>query len=390
MSRARVFFVHSEVRAYRMPIFSKLHERHDVTFLLVQGTHALDKLPESAEWHYRYFQPIRFPGYSSDVTFGLGPYLISRRNHFEVIILSGMFSFSTHLGFIISFLLGKRIILWDEQWILPDNLPARIMRPYLRFMVRHAHAVIAAGTKAKELYLALGAAESKIVVAFNCSTDVRPAIRSDEVKKLRHNLRLPTHAVLIGYLGRVVAFKNLDALIKAFVTVRTRHSNARLVIVGSGPFAPECQRLIDELGDERIHWIKGDATQIEPVKRSDFLQYLEVIDIFVLPGRFLPKENVPAEAWGLTLNEAASLAKPLLASKSVAAGYDVIVDGQNGWRVDPDDPRALAERLCQLVDQPKLRHAFGSASRRIAETKITYENMANGFNKAIAIARAKQ
>lgn len=384
-AKPRILLIHSEVRPYRVDLFERLHQAYDVTFLFVHGSEWIKLLPEAKTWKYRYFKPWPIPGYTSDASVGVIPYLIKEKNNYDIILCSGLFSFTSHVGYVLAKVLRKKIILWDETWVLPRNVPTKIMTPYFRMMARGVNAGIAAGSKAKELYVSLGMKADTIFLAPNCAEDLRPLILPARTSELRTELKLTKDNIVIGYLGRIVAYKNLDALITAFAVMRADFPQTVLLIIGDGPYAAHCEALLQELGNERVIWLKGNnrSNAIEPMSHDDFIHYLDLTDIFVLPGRFVYADMVPAEAWGLTLNEALSLKKPVIAADSVAAAYDLITD-KNGLRIASDSSEAVTVALKKmLAASPKEREAMGEASRAHLDAHFTYAEMAAGFAAAI-------
>lgn len=80
-------------------------------------------------------------------------------------------------------------------------------------------------------------------------------------------------------------------------------------------------------------------------------------------------EGVPT-----TLLEAAACARPLVATDT--PGCDQVVEqGVNGFRVPPNDARALAQALEHLLVDPGLRGRMGEASRELVLKKFTHEHI---------------
>lgn len=386
--RPRVLFFHSEVRSYRVPLFELLNERFDVQFIFLHQTHYSLKTPEAKRWHYTYLKPIKLPGYSADACPGIISYLVKNRSKYDVVIFSGIFSFATHVGVPLAKLLGKRVVIWDETWVIPHNFGSRIIYPYLKLLVRSANALVEAGTKTHQLYLKMGAKESKCFRAPNCAEDIIPLIEKGLSSRLLEKSGLTKNQIIIGYLGRIVRYKALDVLLESFYThIRPRFPEARLLIVGDGPFRLECQAIISRYGSKHVVWVGGEPGQIEPVSHEEFVNYLSLIDVFVLPGRFVWQDNVPAESWGLTLNEAMSLGKPVISTTSVAAAYDLIENKNNGYLVKEDSVGELSGALEKVVGDASFRQQAGEKSKKIIDQKFNYQKMFHGFERAINYVR---
>ena len=77
-------------------------------------------------------------------------------------------------------------------------------------------------------------------------------------------------------------------------------------------------------------------------------------DAFVLPTR--------AETFGIAAVEASAAGLPVIAS-SLGGLADIVVDGQTGFLIAPEDGEALARTLSSLEQQPDFRRRLGAAAR---------------------------
>lgn len=71
------------------------------------------------------------------------------------------------------------------------------------------------------------------------------------------------------------------------------------------------------------------------------------------------------EPFGIVALEAAAAGKPVVAS-DIGGLRDIVVDGQTGLLVGPDDRPALAAAMQRLIDEPELRERLGAAARERA------------------------
>jgi glycosyltransferase involved in cell wall biosynthesis len=79
--------------------------------------------------------------------------------------------------------------------------------------------------------------------------------------------------------------------------------------------------------------------------------------IAVLPSR---REGLPK-----SLLEAAACGRPMIAT-DVPGCREVVVAGQTGLLVPPDDVEALADAIAKLATSAELRERYGAAARRLA------------------------
>lgn len=377
-----ILFIHSDVRSYRVPIFQMLHDQYPTQFVFMYGGGLAKQFYESTKWNYTNLKQYPMVGYSSDFSPRLIRELIKRRNAYDIIISSGLASFATHASFLIAKILRKKFIVWAEDWVWSHAFVARIALPYIRFIVRHADACIAAGTKTRDFFIALGVKPEKVFVAPNCALDLNTVpIDSQKLEEMRQNIN-PRHKIVISYLGRIVRYKALDTLIEAFAQLEKERDDVLLLIVGDGPFAPYCKELIDKLRIKNFYWPQYanlTATKaVEAIPPQEFWYYYRISDIFVLPGRFIWDDNVPCESWGFTINEALSLGILTISTTSVAAAHDLLDKEQISKE---GSMSSLLERLKYLLTLPL--QEVGQRQRETLYSTITYQKMFNGFNQAI-------
>ena len=117
-------------------------------------------------------------------------------------------------------------------------------------------------------------------------------------------------------------------------------------MAGGGPLGPQLDALAGALN------ITGSVEMLG--SRSDVPDLMARAEIFVLPSRFegLPNALLEAMAAGL----------PCVATR-VSGSEDVIIDGESGLLVPPEDPDALAEALVRLLTRPAEALALGRAAR---------------------------
>lgn len=161
----------------------------------------------------------------------------------------------------------------------------------------------------------------------------------------------PTSEPVVLFVGNDFARKGGRVLLEAFDLVRRRVPNARLLLVGATP-AVAPQRGVEVLG--RVH----DRQRIAAL-------YTEA-RVFCLPALFDP--------YPLVLLEAMSHGLPVVASTSCGIP-EIVADGQTGHLVDSKDPRALAEVLVHLLDDPAAASRLGAAGRARVEQHFLWDDV---------------
>lgn len=153
---------------------------------------------------------------------------------------------------------------------------------------------------------------------------------------------------LILYTGRLHWSKGVNILINAFARVKLRHSDARLVICGTGEEEEKLRAQVKSLG-------VADVEFMGRVSNADVLKLMQSAAIFVLPTLTMeghPKALIEAMACG-----AACIAT------DVPGNRELIAAGQNGYLTHPNDPDQLAQTICLLLQSDEKRSALALQGR---------------------------
>jgi phosphatidylinositol alpha-1,6-mannosyltransferase len=153
-------------------------------------------------------------------------------------------------------------------------------------------------------------------------------------------------------------YKGHDQLIECWPAVRERLPDAQLVIAGRGDDAERLQRKAAELG-------LGDAVFFTGFVADATLEaLLGAVAGFAMPSR--------GEGFGLVYLQAMRRLLPCIGC-TVDAAADIILDGETGFLVDPDDRDALAARVVAVLADPDLRRRLGQAGLRRYEAEYTFD-----------------
>ena len=131
----------------------------------------------------------------------------------------------------------------------------------------------------------------------------RPDITKKDTDQLRDKLGLHTDDLMILSLSRISYEKNIHVIVQQFPEVLMSYPNARLVIVGKGPYREDLEELSRQLGVEDYIQFTGE------VPHEDVAYYYHAADYFVSAST--------SETRGLTYAEA------------IASGTQCIVEGND-------------------------------------------------------------
>lgn len=372
MMPPRVALVTNVLSHYRVPCFetlaTRLPGRLDFYFLSATMPHRAYVLAHQAPT----FSARVLPGWA----FQRPPYDDVHLNdprpvlrHYDLMILGGWAEPSYLLLAMLAPLQRTRVAFWIESTL--NDLARTTWREQLkRWMLRRAVGALVPGKNAAAYLEWLGMPRPRIFTAPNAVNTMYFKQQANTLLPQRDTLRhtLGLVGVVILFVGRMVeAYKNVSLLIRAQQQLEARGHPASLVLIGEGEDRAAYERLVRELGVQRVQFF-------DFMNHDELCRYYAAADIFVLPSR--------SEPWGFVLNEAMEFGLPLVVTHAVGAAPDLVIEGENGFSVPPNDANALADALSQLVADESLRRRMGAASRqRIAA--FTPEHWADGVVRAI-------
>ena len=177
-------------------------------------------------------------------------------------------------------------------------------------------------------------------------------------KKSNRDGSLPPDPVIILSVGRAVAKKGFDVLLKALALV-DRDLPIRFIHVGGGEQLEALKAISLRLGlGDRVEW-RGALAQ------KDVLALYRSADIFALACRLA--EDGDRDGLPNVLVEACSQ-QLVCVSTGISGVPELLIDGTNGLVVPPDDAEAFAAALTRLIRDPRLRRKLGAvAEQRVRE-----------------------
>jgi phosphatidylinositol alpha-mannosyltransferase len=180
----------------------------------------------------------------------------------------------------------------------------------------------------------------------------------------------------ILFVGRFDPRNGLKHMLEAFVELRRRRSDVRLVVLGDGPMRPLLKRLVPpELAtDVRF---EGRINRLRP-------RYLASAEIFCTPCRLA--------SFGMVVLEAMSSATPVVATR-LPGFAEVMQDGVHGLMVDePDDLSGFVAALDSLLEDPRRARALGEAGRERVMTAFAWSRVGDSleelYTRLLAARRA--
>ncbi|HEX2252998.1 MAG TPA: glycosyltransferase family 4 protein [Thermoanaerobaculia bacterium] len=172
------------------------------------------------------------------------------------------------------------------------------------------------------------------------------------------------------FVGRLRIRKGVEVLLEAVAARLAAGGAPRLRIAGDGEHRPALEERARELG-------LGSAVTF--LGRCDAARVRELLTgarALVVPSTY---EGMP-----LVVLEAMEAGVPVVASR-VSGIPEVVVDGESGWLVPPEDPDALAAVLAALEADPEEARHRGEAGRRRVEERFRPHHAAAAWLAALGL-----
>ena len=251
----------------------------------------------------------------------------------------------------------KKVISMTDGTLNAEKNFGKLRKSLRRLMIPRADMCIASSTKSKELQMHYGAKEDRIIIAY----------LTVDIGYFRFK-REEYHSNKLLFIGSLIERKGIDLLLKALSLVNKDYT---LTIVGDGE---EKSRLVDYVEQNGMK----EFVEFVPFKQKEKLSEIyNTHDIFVLPTR--------EDCFGLVINEAMAASMPVISSCYADGTYDLVIDGENGYIVNPYDSVKFANTIEKLIENDELVEKMGKASFEIINN-FSFDSTSEAIGEAISRA----
>lgn len=203
-----------------------------------------------------------------------------------------------------------------------------------------------------------GLPKNKITCTYN-SPDTNSIFET--ISKIESNKKPIRNPYRIIHIGRLVKWKNVDLLIKAYYRLKLKNKNYELVIIGDGEEKETLKHLTKELGlDNDVLFLgsiyEGEAQSIEFLKSG----------IYVLAGM-----------GGLSINEAMCHSLPIVCSVADGTEKHLVFENLNGAYFIDNNVESLVETIEKLCQNDL--EIIGKNSLEIIKSKININQVSQLF-----------
>jgi glycosyltransferase involved in cell wall biosynthesis len=190
-------------------------------------------------------------------------------------------------------------------------------------------------------------------------------------------------APVLGYFARMCKDKGLDTFVEAYIHVKQRGNVPRLKLHIGGSCGPGDEPFVKSL---RVRLAEagyiGEVSFSPNLSRAEKLAFLQALTVFSVPARY-------GEAFGMYLIEAMAAGVPAVQPRT-AAFPELIEATGGGVLCEPENPKALADAIEQLLLNPQQARALGEAGRKAVFERFSAEAMAKESLRVLEGMRSRE
>ncbi|HDR3886992.1 TPA: glycosyltransferase family 4 protein [Bacillus cereus] len=163
-----------------------------------------------------------------------------------------------------------------------------------------------------------------------------------EKRELKLQYGYKSQDFLMFYAAEFNKNKNQSFLIHVLAQLKNEMPHAKLLLAGEGPLMEECEKIATQLGvTNMVHFLGY---------RNDIASLLQMCDLAVASSY---REGLP-----VNIMEAMACGLPVVATDN-RGHRELIINNKNGWIVDRDDIKAMADRIKGISINPKVLAQMG-------------------------------
>lgn len=176
-----------------------------------------------------------------------------------------------------------------------------------------------------------------------------------ELEEYQPQFNASAEMPLITAVGQLKEKKGFTYLLESCHILKENGYNFHCKIIGEGPLRSALEQKIQDLS------LEDRVTLCGALPHESVIDQMKSSTMFALPcvtGSDGDRDGIPN-----AILEAMAMKLPVI-STSHSGIPEVITDGANGLLVPPADPKALAQAIARLLDEPQLGRQMGERGRQ--------------------------
>lgn len=186
---------------------------------------------------------------------------------------------------------------------------------------------------------------------------------------------LPTDKKIAVFTGAHGIANGLDAIVDAAQVLEDKgREDILIVFIGDGKMKPHLQKRVEKEGIKNIIFY-------DPIPKFKLAKIISRADVGLMV-----LANVPAFYYGTSPNKFFDYIASGLPVVNNYPGWlaDMIKENKLGVVTEPGNPKALAEGIESVVDNPEFKKEFGRNARAFAEREFSRNDLSDKFEKFLS------
>ncbi|MBD2459590.1 glycosyltransferase [Oscillatoria sp. FACHB-1407] len=246
---------------------------------------------------------------------------------------------TTHLNYLPAAHLLKRLT-GIPYWAIAHGVEAwNIQKSSMKAALHAADQILSVSNYTRDRLLKEQNLDSaKVTLQPNTFDTSRFAIKPKPAHLLeRYHLKPDQPVILtVNRLSASETYRGYDKVLEAMPLIRQTLPDVRFLIVGKGDDRPRLEQSIAQ------QQLQDCVTLAGFVPDEELGDYYNLCDIFAMPSKL--------EGFGIVYLEAMACGKPVLGGNQDGA-IDALCHGELGALVDPDDAKAIAQTITQILQK---------------------------------------
>ena len=252
-------------------------------------------------------------------------------------------------GIIAGIITGKKIISHNRGLHKPIQIDV--------ILSKFVHKIICISDFVKEEYVNNGIDISKCITIYN-------GVDIERFKPVDIKL----NKIIIGCVGRLEEWKGQQVLLEAVPNIVMEFPDIKFQFIGSG---------------------SNENNLIKQVKDLNIQEYVEFLGSVSNINKLMEKftiavhTSIKPEPFGRVIIEAMAMEKPVI-STNIGGPKEIIVDGLNGFLIEPNDSNILSKKIIEILTDKNLQLRIGKEARRLVENKFNAKLKTHEIEKLYA------
>jgi glycosyltransferase involved in cell wall biosynthesis len=280
-------------------------------------------------------------------------------------------AYLTFFPVFLSKLCGK-IIITEVNGLTIDEVASETLNPlrkkiilrFEKFNYKYSSHLICVAPNIKERIIAhYNIEKDKVSVILNgVNSDRMPILNIKEAKK---KIGIDPDVAVVGFVGHFFPWDGIEYLIEAADEIVKKKKDVLFLIIGHGRWGEHLQPLVDRKGLSKYFTFTGKVTW------EQLYVYVNAFDVATAP--YSMEINSQSGRSSLKILEYFACEKPVVASKTEVIPEIKDIDEMGlGITISPENHKALAAALLELLENDSLRKKMGRGGREYVSKKRSW------------------